>query len=256
MSKFVEKLEKIGKSRPQSIGFTHFVSATKPLNMAVAGSLSSLDPSLAERAAKAGVDAVLLRTADKAKANALKGFIAALGDVPLGCTISSGQESAPIDGERIDFELIKGLDVPAESLAEAGEKVGALLSVELAWPDSFLRAADQLPVNALFLDLSQSGPLNLEVIINCRRLSLLTQKPILAAIPLSWGSKALPVLRDAGVKAVMVDLEEAEAGALEELCNEARNLGPAKSKPMKLEAMLPAVSAGIHEEEEEEEEEE
>ncbi|GEM_PF-6356081 len=255
MSKFIDKLKKVGQITSQPMGFAQHVSArAKNSNMLIIGLITSTDTSLAETAAKVGIDAVALISTAKIGKDTLQKLSDTLGEIPLGGTISAKEETTQDDDQYIDFNLIRDTQVPASQIQDIDK--GTILTIDTTWSDSFIRSIDLMPLDAFLIDLSNKDTFTLELAINCQRVALLTQKPIIAYIQPSLGADIMPLLRDVGIKAIAVDVSESSKnGMLNQLCENARALEPKKRKPPeRREALLPAATpaASSHVDEDEE----
>lgn len=250
MSRFIDKLKKVGQITSQPMGFAQRASrGAKNANMLVVGLMTSPDPGLAETAAKSGVDAVALTLTGHVGKDVLTTLTNSLGDVPLGCNISTSGDIEEDSGD-IDFGIISDIKIPASEIQDMDK--GTILTIDTTWSDSFIRSVDLMPIDAFLIDLSDKDTLTLDLAINCQRVGLLSQKPIIAYVKPSLGAEALTVLRDVGIKALAVDVaESSKNGMLNQLCESAHSLEPRKRKPERRDALVPAMTRGVapHDEE-------
>ncbi|MSQ15921.1 MAG: hypothetical protein EXR50_08675 [Dehalococcoidia bacterium] len=254
MSIFVDNLKKVGQNVSQPMGFAHSISSrAKGRNILIVGFMKAADANLAETAAKAGVDAIILTGDAKTRKWSLKTLSDSLGDLPVGFEVSAQENKAQENDQFVDFNFLDDIKLPASCIQDTDKS--NVLTIDINWTDSFIRSLEPLPLDALIIDLRGEESFTIELAISCQRVSLLTQKPLIAYLDPSWGVEFMPVLRDLGIKALAVDVSEsAKSGVLAQLCDSARMLEPKKKKPERRDAMLPspAPAASSHIDEDEE----
>jgi len=141
------------------------------------------------------------------------------------------------------------------------EKLGRLMEIDINLTDGLLRAAAELPVDALIAGgKNNETGVTLNRLLYLQRLISLSGKPVLAAMPENSGSPELQCLWDMGVAGVWVEVNDAKSAeslsGWRELIDKLE--APAFRKKGKTLALLPKATASPahhHEEEEEEEEE-
>ena len=262
MSKLIDKLEKLSRGTPMSLGFGAASRGEKPPAMALLGMLSS-SRQLAQKAstlAKIGADGVLFQGIDVDKvANELA---ESLGDVPWGIKVDG------LNDEQASYYKEKGCDFlafgPENALlgALADEDTGYILCIQPDMDERSLRALEDVPVDVIFLSAdSITLPLTLQQVITLSSIRGMFGKFFMLEVPGTPSSKELEGLRDLGVDGLVVDAGALSARELEDLKGSLSNL-PKKQqdkttrRPAALlpRTVLASSSAPSHEEEEEEEE--
>ena len=254
MSKFVDRLKRQIVPSAQPIGFrAPEVAKTPALLLALhfpqpeAGAIAS--------AARESPDALLVDI-KKAKAADLEGMGRAAGEIPLGYALAeppNPEEMQQLQESGCDFLVFEPTDMPLQ-LWE-GIKAGKVLKIDLSLPEGWLRAIDEVEVDAVLVGSAPEAGLSLHDLLAYHRLANLIAKPILASVAPDVGSSELQALSQARVAGIVVTSASAE-----DICRLRRTieaLPPPRRRPRKLEAVLPPLPGmpGAAEEEEIETEE-
>jgi hypothetical protein len=130
------------------------------------------------------------------------------------------------------------------------EGVGLVLNMGTDAGDTELRVLAGLPLDALEVP-AVGEPLTLRGMLELRRLSLLSQTPLLVEVEPQTDATRLQALREAGAIGVILDGKHADKlGALREAVLSLPPKG--RRREERTEAVLPSLTAAPAEEEEEE----
>jgi len=207
MSKFIDDLKRAGNGAPSPIGFMPRQPAAAPCRMQL---LAVVAPEDLDRVAEFldGADAVLLPVAsENPSKKRLAGFAGGAGKTPWGGWLKSKTAAIPeLVKAGCDFVVFSGATVLT---AAAEEKTGKILEVGPSITDTLLRAAGNLPVDAVFIndDSVGEGPLTWQHLLQFQRCAALLTKPLLAPVPADAGAEELKLLWEAGVVCAVVDTE-------------------------------------------------
>ena len=119
-----------------------------------------------------------------------------------------------------------------------------------------LRALEDLPLDALFVtgEETQAQAVTWRYLMLCRRLSGMSGKPILAAVPQDPSQEELQMLWDVGVSGVVVTAKT--AGGMKKIRSMIDVLAlPAKHRRLKANAIVPSLGEVAPTTDEDEEEE-
>lgn len=237
MSRFIDKLKQVSKSEPQPMGFGRGKSAAKPRLLLVAEAKTAT--------ASDGADAMLMPGTAKSTA--------AKTDLPVGIRLF-GSKAGNLKG--VDFVVLLP-EMPVAMVED--EKIGRVMAVEASLEIGLLRALEDLPLDALLVagDGAQPQAVTWQYLMLCKRISAMSGKPLLAAVPPNISRDELQMVWDTGVSGVVV--AAGAAGGMKKLRSMIDGLTlPAKHKKMKARAIVPSISEkaapAIEDDEDEEEE--
>jgi len=262
MSKLIDKLNQVARVEPQPMGFRTPQPKAKPKVLLIA-SLVQDDyvNNLADYLS--GADAVLLPAAKSSQqAGKFQEIARSLSGIPWGCWLGdTGKKSTKsLMASGCDFVV---LSASATLATPQEDKVGKVLQVESSISEGLLRAANELPIDAVLItDMEgEEDFLTWRHLMLFQRFADLLTKPLLASIPSNVTADELQLLFPTGVDGVVVEVGVGHpAGKLGELRRMIDKLTfPSPHKQRKVEALLPHISektSPVTEEEEEEEEEE
>jgi hypothetical protein len=259
MSRLIEEFKKASRAVAPAMGFrTARSTAPAPRILLIA----SLEPGDVKSPSglPAGVHAVLVRLAGGAlTAKQAQQIAAALPDIPWG--FNPGD-----DDEKKATTLIKaGADFmvfPAASRVSAtpgDEKLGKILQVESSMDDGLLRAANDLPVDAVLVadTFEDGGALVWHQLMIYQHLANFISKPLIVPAPVSIAGAELKALWDAGVDGIIVETDAAGAEGLKALRQAIDNLPPRSARKRgRADAVLPRLAGEARTEPPEEDEEE
>ena len=206
MSKFLDRLERINRGTPTSLGFGMGARPEKVPSMALLGTLT--DPKKAARGAstlaKIGVDGALIDGTDME--GTLEELARTLGKVPWGIRVQglSSEQAVKYREKGCDFLAFQPEGAPLGALGD--EDTGYLLCIEPDMDEQSLRAIEDLPVDGVLLPLkSVKPPLTLQHLITIGVVRSAFTKYLLVEIPGALTAEELDGLRDIGVDGLVVD---------------------------------------------------
>lgn len=227
MSQLIEKLNHLGKSPAQTIGFRH-TPAPKEAPLLFIARLKPGEP------APEGADALLLEPAPGTPITPPPGGVI----WGLRAEAAAGADLARLPEQGCDFVLFT-LDAPAQAVAG---KMGRLLTVDPELSDSWLRGLG-LIADGLVLNLERQ-PLTLRELVLFHRCAAVSRQPLLAQVSGQLIEAELGPLINAGVKGLIV---AADAAKLRQWREAAFSL-PAAKEP--LTPLVPPPQVTIEREQE------
>lgn len=244
MSRLAEKMNRAGRVEAAPLGFGVAAERRATPTMLC---LLRLDKDQLNKAEAPGADALIITGLESGKlAEALK----RLGGVSAGVRLTDAQRATVAAAREAgaDFVLLDE-ESPAEALLE--EKIGLVLRIGSDLGDTELRALAGLHLNALAVaPIGES--FSVRRLTELRRLSLLSQTPLLIEVTPEIAASRLEALREAGVGGVILDGKYADRlGALREAVLSLPARG--RRREERVEALLPSLTAVPAAEEEEEE---
>jgi hypothetical protein len=245
MSRLADKMKRAGRVEPAPIGF-----GAPPERRAAATMLCLLrlekDEAKKVAQAAAAADAVIITGADAGK---LADLLKKLGDVPAGLRLEGGKRTSVAAAREAGADFVV-LDEESAADAVLEEKTGLVLTIDRDAGDTELRALAGLSLDAL--DVGPLGePFTLRRLMGLRRVSLLSQTPLLVDVPAGIEASRLEALREAGVAGVVLDGRSADK--LQALREAVVSLPPrGRRREGRTEALLPSVAAAASSEEDEE----
>jgi hypothetical protein len=254
MSKLGEKIRKALRLEAAPLGFRAVAGKrTPPLLLVLRFDVA--DAKTAAAAVEKGADALLFRLPEGSKAE-VRPVVDALDAVPCGIWKEDLDREgvAALMEEGVDYFVFSAEKTPATALLES--KAGYVLALDSEAKDSYLRAVETLPLEAVMLrepedSLTVGGQLEL------RRIVGLTRKPLMIPATPSLDTPEIESLRDSGVSLLLLDGND--RAVLEALPELRKKIEAVPAQPRRREeraATLPAMGQAELEEEEEEEEEE
>lgn len=251
VSKFIDGLQEAFRGATPPIGFRKVPEAeTPPLLIAV--NVTGMGHKELAQIAKTNINAVVLDShglhpeAFEQTSKPLKG-------VPLGLVVESGSAETDISTFielGCDF-MIFDLKAPLEIANR--EKVGKIVHIEPSLEAGLVRVINELPIDAVLIDVD--GPrLTIAHVLSCHRLASLLNKPILSSIRALPTTDGLHSLFQAGVNGLLLD----RAFPLEALVDLEKAVRSLPRKPRRRTSavpLLPRPGAVAQPEAEEEEEE-
>ena len=248
MSRFIDRLNHVSQSVAQPMGFrtTQAVSARPKMQLVVSLTESNID-NLAD--CLVGADAALLPISKLgAGVKTLQKISQAIPEIPWGGWLGDSTQG------KIKQMIKSGCDFVVFSTASTSlaipqdDQVGKILQVESSLSDGLLRAAGELPVDAVLIAAEKEGehPLTWYQLLLFQRFANLLTKPLVVAIPSKTTAGELQILWEMGVDGVVV-----EAGA-EKAVEELKRLRkvidgltfPTPRKRDKGEVVLPRAERG------------
>ncbi len=259
MSRFIDKLSRLSRAGPQPIGFrTTQPAPPKPTIQLVASLAQENAESLVDH--MAGADAGLLRISKLSSgAKSLQKISRAVPDIPWGGWLQNsgagGVKQVMKAGS--DFIVFPATSTPLSILQN--DEVGKILEVEASLSEGLLRAANELPIDAVLITGEQSEDYSLtwQHLMLFQRFADLLTKPLLVPIPPKVTAGELQALWEAGVDSIVVEVTvEQPQDRLKELRQVIDKLAfPSPRQREKAKPLLPRISQepGMTTTEEEEE---
>jgi len=259
MSKLIDELSQVSQVGLQPMGFRAAQAVPHKPRMLLIASLAQVD---VDRLADcvAGADAGLLQIPKSSSGvKALQEICQAMSGIPWGGWLRDiGRE----EGIR---QMVKaGCDFvvfPAAKTSLAilqNDELGKILEVEPLLDEGLLKAADDLPVDAVLIAGEQRKDyfLTWHHLMLFRRCADLLTKPLLVSVPSDVAASELQALWEAGVGGVVVEAGiEQPVGRLAELRQTIDKLTfPSPGKRRKVEPLLPYIRGETEIVSEEEEE--
>jgi hypothetical protein len=247
MSKLLDKLDRIGRGRPTSLGFGSASRGEKLPAMTVVGVLTDRKSYSKQAAilADAGADAVLLEGATPGKA--LTDLAKKLDTIPWGPKVSElgVDEASGFRDAGCDF-LAFG---PEKALLGAmeGENTGYFLCVDPDLEERFLRSIEDLSVDGVLLPSSSvSLPLTVQHMMTLGVVREAFSKYLFLELPGPLSVKELEGLRDMGIDGVVVNPSVFSKEDIQEMISSLKSL-PKKqqSRSRRPDAILPKQGMGF-----------
>jgi hypothetical protein len=254
VSRFIELLRKSGQSAAPAMGFRAARSAGPPARLRL---VAALEPGKIDSPKDylEGAHAALLRSEAAPDAQAIRELAAALPDIPWGAYLGSKKSAAAMVKAGADFIVLPAAGPVAAATTD--DETGTILEVDASLADGWLRAAGDLPVDAvLAAGINLGDKLTWEDIIGVQRLANLLTKPLLVPLNAAIGEAGLKAVWEAGADGVVAAVDAARADAIKELRRLIDKLPPRTARPRgRNEAILPRTGGPSEPPPDEEEEE-
>lgn len=257
MSQLIDMLNRVARTAPAPMGFRATRAATAKSQMLLIASLVQPESLTGLSGHISGADAVLLHVAGNLEVKAVQKITRSL-DIPWGGWLKDVEPKSVdmIVGAGGDFVVFPP-DSPVSAVPRDSE-TGKVLQVEPSQSEGLLRAAADLPVDAVLItdDAKGEGPLTWQRLMVLQRTASLLSKPLLVAAPPGLSADELKLLWDTGVDGVVIEVsQEQPADRLKELRRAAGGLtNSAQRKRGKTAALVPSLRMEVPPEIEEEEE--
>jgi len=244
MSRFIDKLKQASQAEHPPMGFKAAKKTFEKRRMLL---VAEVKDSVAAGVVE-GADAVLLQGTIK--------NTSAKTDLPVGIRLF-GNKAGRMEG--IDYVVF-----PPETpfTIDRDEKTGKIMAVEAPMDGGLIRAINELPVDAVFVDICQNEEnfLTWQQLMHFRYFASLLTKSLLVPVPSNITGDELQLLWELGVGGVVVETTSKQpAGGLKKLRQIVDSLTPpSKRKRMKARALVPTLreeARPVIEEDEEEEDE-
>lgn len=262
MSQLIDKLNRVSKTAPQSMGFRAVQPSSPKSPMLFIASLTytgGKDTDTADYVA--GADAVLLNIAKSGWGlKALQKIAQSLPDIPWGGRLEEINEEkiktmAEAGGDFIVFSAeSNALSAPQD------DKLGRILRIDSSLNEGLLKAVNELPVDAVLAGNEQEEQLTWHHLMLYQRFASLLSKPLLAPVSANITADEIKAIWETGVDGVIAKVSAIKPeGGLKDLrkaIDDLILLSPRKQR--KIEAILPRISRdtnAVTDTEEEEDEE-
>ena len=205
MSKLLDYFDQISQSNPQPMGFGRKLDAPrKPQFLLLANVSTEADAKLVSQSP---VDAaILVNIKTKTQASKLSKI---LKDTPWG-VLSTDPKGQDFKG--CDFQVFWSELTPVSSMNT--EDQASLLKIDPGLEDSILRTIEDMPLDGFLISLSESPDLRLNDLIQIARVRGVTAKWLLIHLKAVPSKEVLEVLRDLGVNALVIDLENKDVDGI------------------------------------------
>jgi hypothetical protein len=257
MSRLIEKLNKQKQSDPQPMGFMLSKPRDEKPGMLL---LAAADSAALEavRAVEKTADALVISISKADDLAEIEKRDQSKDSLPAGGWLKTATAAVVKKAQNTpaDFWIL----TPSLPVAlTRQEKLGRILEVDLNLSEGLLRAAGDLPVDALLASGKNSEMVvNLNRLLYVQRLLHMASKPLIVTVADTVTAPELQALWDIGVAAVMVEVadEKAAAHLAEIRACIAKLEAPAYRKKSRATALLPRIQAEQPAVEQEEEEDE
>ena len=245
MSRLAERIKRAGRVEAGPIGFGVVAERRPSPTMLCLLRLNKDQVRKVGDNADAAADAVIVTGLEAGK---LGDALGKLGEVPVGLAAEDGRRATVASAREAGADFVL-LDEESSGEAVLEENVGLVLRVGAEARDAELRALAGLPLDAL--EIAPIGePFTVRRLMELRRLSLLSQTPLLVEVAPEVGPSRLEALREAGVAGVILDGKSADK--LSALRQAILSLpGRGRRREERVDALLPSLT-GVPAAEEEE----
>jgi hypothetical protein len=244
MSRFLDRLDRITRGAPVSIGFGAASRSEKLPSMGLLGRLSDRSKALrgASLLAKIGAEGALIEGMDdEADVSELAQN---LKDVPWGGRVGelNAEQVSSYTGKGCDFLVFEPEKVLLDSLGD--EDTAYLLYIRPDVDEGYLRGVEGLPIDAVLLDTDgMHPPLTLQHLITISSVRSMMSKYLLLQTRGDLTERELEALRDVGVDGLVVDVPAFSVKKLEGLREKLLSLPRRqRDRAAKRSAVLPAAA--------------
>ena len=257
MSKFIDKMEKVGLQLPTPLGFgTASKREEQPPAIMLVGHVTPDELAKTPGLAEAKVDAFLvsLGSWDEKVLDSIK---EALGDRIWGVRVGDGinEEQAGLSKDKgCDFIVFEANNTSAAVLND--EDMGKVIAVDNGLDEDAAHAMQGLSIDgAMYSPEGDVLPLTVQRLIEIQQVHGLTGDPFVMSAPSELGAAELEAFRNAGITGLLVELSALDAVAkTREAINKLprRKHKTSKGNIMPLVPFAPAQAESNQQEEEEE----
>lgn len=239
MSRFVDKLTSINQaSAPMGFQARQVARSQRRLLLVVSLDKGDFDQVAGDMA---GADAALLKTTG---VDDIKKAVKKLPELPWGVWLESADSGAltGVAGAGADFVVFTAGSAAGDIIK--GDTTGRVLEVGDTLGESWFRAVDRLPVDAVLIGGEGTESLTWGYLMQIQYCADLLAKPVLAFVPAAVTESELQAVWTAGVDGVVVAVAGQPAGQLKEIRRMIDGLKlPEPRRKEKTMAILPRVSA-------------
>jgi hypothetical protein len=257
MSKFIDKLDKITKGDIQAMGFAASVSRSSLPQMltvasmrfeVVAGPLPSMD-----------ADAIVLCIDDLSKSIESLEHISKEQNTGIwGVELDglSNKEAERLTKIGCDFIVLRLTGSSTALMCD--EKLGKLIEISPTMDDSLIRTINLLSVDAVIVEeKAEAKEITVERLMIYNRITAIVQKPVLLSLPPKLAKEHLEVLSDIGIKGLLLDWTDKTTDKkifdIKKAINALPKIKKKKTDKGRLNATLPDLTGGSHDDEEDSE---
>lgn len=219
MSQLLDKLDRAGDRFIQPLGFGGAAKREPVSPILVLGAIEVGQSDSVAKANTAALDGAVIIATEKTTKAALDKTSKLVNSLMFGVW---GDSPQPKEIKGADFEIFSSSSTPLTSLS-ANERT-FVMSIDLELDEGLIRAIDLLPVCAFIIQIPEVKALTINHLLQIGRVSTATSKPIflhLTSIPLAGDLKDL---KDAGIAALVINLQNNSAKEFSELRESLLNL--------------------------------
>ena len=219
MSLLLDKLDRAAERFVQPLGFGGSAKREPVSPILVLGAFEANGGSQPQKTKKELLDGAVIRTTNTTKKSVLEKTTKSLGDLMFG-TWSESPQAALTKGA--DFEIFSS---PLTSLAVLSDNDRTfIMNIELSLDEGLIRTIDVLPVSGFVIQLNNVPQLTLEHLMQIGRISTATSKPVFLHLSSIPAEADLSSLRDIGIAALIVELENNSDDAFMKLNKALKNM--------------------------------
>ncbi len=242
MSRLIEEFQKASRAETPAMGFRTARAARPAPKMVL---IASLESKAVEKQADLldGAHAALINfTGTALTIKSAQNIASPLPDIPWGFYLGDddSKKAAALVKAGADFMVFPAASPVSTIPGE--EKVGKVLQVESSMDDGLLRAANDLPVDAVLIadTYEGGGSLVWHQLMIYQHLANFISKPLIVPVPAAITGVELKALWEAGVDGIMVETDTAGAEGLKNLRQAIDTLPPRSARKRgKADALLP-----------------
>ena len=241
MSRFTEKLEKVGQRAPAPMGFGAAArSDDSPRSILLLGTVTLRGLPRVSAVRRKLVDALLI-TLDSGDGSELKDNVDTLEGVIWGVSAAS------LDQERLAILKDAGcdfvvLDPSASAAVLNDEDLGKIMRVGKDLSEGAAAAIHDLPIDGALLTVDDLRlPLSVQDLMDIDSVRGMLGKPFTVDVPADLSTPELEIIRDVGTAALAVDVL---SKGVRELAGRVDSLKPKRQSSGRREDLTPAVPQG------------
>jgi hypothetical protein len=210
MSQLIEKFEKASSGTARPLGFRAArPAAPAPKLLLIAGLKGAVPARPGDLVA--GADAVLVHPAEAPAEKALRKMAESLGSLPWGLHLEDTGNGLIEKAAEIGADFVVFSTAGRVATVPQDKKLGKVLEADSDMDDGLLRAANDLPVDAVLLAGGpESGPLLWHQLMIFQHLANLFSKALIVPVQADLSADEIKALWEAGVDGILVEAEKPE----------------------------------------------
>lgn len=207
MSKFIDRLNRVGQPAPQSIGFRTAQAESPPVIQLIARLSANAVPT--GKTLKGADAAIMAVTAITSGATTLKKLVKDVPGIDWGAflTDKSANNLEKTTKLGADFVIFPATGTPVSTPPEDGP--GIIIEIETSLSDMVLRTINDTPVDAVLIRDGErgEGPLTWAEMLSLQRVVKLLNLPLLVTVPSTTAADELQVLSEMGIAGIVVETD-------------------------------------------------
>lgn len=202
MSKLVDKLNQVGRSSAQSLGFRRGVAAADKSMLLIAA------VSLDDTSSMVGIDDAIVDSvvgcASNLKEDCQQNVAQLAGDLPWGLWLENytDEELNQLVGGNVDSLIFDPAGTTASLLQQEG--IGKVMQVDLGERGEVLAAIKNMSVDAVLIDIEGKEQVSVHQLMHCERLVNLALRPLMVTTAAELTEGSIRGLWESGVSGVVV----------------------------------------------------